>query len=521
MEDSDGPQTMKGNTPWQRLPMVSILYFIISTTLQFVRQFIVAISVLAYSFSATDIQGSKFFIPGLVLLVILIICSGFVSFWFYHYRIHHRHVEIRSGVLKRRNINLPFWRIQNVKIERPFYYRFTRYAVLVLDTAGSAEEEAKIVAITCADAQGLRQQILSAGEHEQHHQEDGETTAIKHKKTSSVFAETVINRRQLKDLILHGLTNNRVWIILGALAPFYDDIGSAFYGWIDAMGLSLEVLFPSEQVAWWQLSLYVMSLMLLALGIMASASVAGAVITYYNYTLSRTSDRYIRRSGLFSLQEVSMRQSRIQKISIKQDWLDYLLKRANLFFEQNKTGRQSEQELHSTSKLLVPSVTYPEAKILAMDGMPANQLYQIPFTRIHRRFVTRYLLWLVLPICTVMLALAYMELGVWAVLPAVAMVVVLSGIVYLRWRCWGIAMDGQYCYVRKGLVGIDRYCFALHKVQQVVISQSLFMRRRGLANIRFVLASGEVSVPFLPYAQVLSLANRVLWEVESQRRSWM
>ncbi|MEG3768330.1 PH domain-containing protein [Alteromonas sp. 14N.309.X.WAT.G.H12] len=521
MGDSDRPQTGTGNTPWQRLPLVSILYFIISTTLQFVRQFIVAISVLAYSVSSTDIQGSTFFIPGLVVLVIVIICSGFMSFWFYHYRVHHRHVEIRSGVLKRRNINLPFWRIQNVKIERPFYYRLTQYAVLVLDTAGSAEEEAKIVAITIADAQGLRQQILSAGDNDQDDQDGDAPSEKSENETSPLLTETVINRREVKDLILHGLTNNRVWIILGALAPFYDDIGSAFYGWLDAMGLSLEVLFPSEQVAWWQLSLYVISLMLLALGIMASASVAGAVITYYNYTLSRTSDRYIRRSGLFSLQEVSMRQSRIQKISIKQDWLDYLLKRANLFFEQNKTGRQAEQELHSTSKLLVPSVTYPEAKILAMDGMPANQLYQIPFTRIHRRFISRYLFWFVLPISSLILALAYVELGVLAVLPALAMAVVLSGIVYVRWRRWGIAIDTQYCYVRKGLVGIDRYCFALHKVQQVVISQSLFMRRRDLANIRFILASGEVSVPFLPYQQALYLANRVLWEVESQRRSWM
>ncbi|MDP5041087.1 MAG: hypothetical protein NWQ26_09510, partial [Paraglaciecola sp.] len=36
--------------------------------------------------------------------------------------------------------------------------------------------------------------------------------------------EQLINQRSLPDLVLHGITNNRVWILLGGLAPFYDNI---------------------------------------------------------------------------------------------------------------------------------------------------------------------------------------------------------------------------------------------------------------------------------------------------------
>ncbi|MBU2979487.1 PH domain-containing protein [Alteromonas sp. C1M14] len=523
MADSDKPEGAGGKTPWQRLPPVAIVYFIVANVFQFVRQFIVGVSVLAYSASTYDIQGSEYFIPALITIFVATVCSGVISYWFYHYRIRDQHVEIRDGVLKRRNMNLPFWRIQNVKIERPFYYRFTQYAVLVLDTAGSAEEEAKIVALSCDDANALRQQILSA---EQHKNNDESTTPMCTEDSpdaGSHLNETVINRRQLWDLILHGLTNNRVWLILGALAPFYDDIGGAFYGWIDAIGLSPEKLFPSDQVAWWQISLYVVSLMLVVFAVMASVSVAGSVITYYNYTLSRTADRYIRRSGLFSLQEVSMRQSRVQQVAIKQDWLDFLLKRANLFFEQNKTGNQQEQELHATNKLLVPSVTYDEAFILAQDALPDNRLDDISYLAISRRFLYRYFALFVLPVSCGVWAITHLEanLGVWSYLWSLVTAVGLMSVVYLRWRRWGVAFDSQYCYVRKGLVGLDKYCFALHKVQQVVISQSIFMRRRGLANIRFVLASGDVTVPFLSHKEALHMANRVLWEVESQRRSWM
>jgi putative membrane protein len=47
------------------------------------------------------------------------------------------------------------------------------------------------------------------------------------------------------------------------------------------------------------------------------------------------------------------------------------------------------------------------------------------------------------------------------------------------------------------------------------------MKRRKLATVQFVLASGAISVPFLPEGYANELANNVLFEVESKRKSWM
>ena len=78
----------------------------------------------------------------------------------YKFRVHNQHVEIHHGVFQRRYTNLPLWRIQNVKIERPFYYRPFGYALVVLDTAGSGKEEAKIVAVPEDYAEALKKQVL-------------------------------------------------------------------------------------------------------------------------------------------------------------------------------------------------------------------------------------------------------------------------------------------------------------------------------------------------------------------------
>lgn len=523
MDNIESTEQTADSSTWKRLSPIAIAYFLVSNIIQFVRQFIVVISALAYSASTADLQSTAYFVPVVSVLLLSTLVSGLTSYWFYQYRIRDQHVEIRSGVFKRRNINLPFWRIQNVKILRPFYYRITDYVVMVLDTAGSAQEEAKIVAVTSGFAQQLKQQILlSSSKGEKAEQGDKlSPSSTEANSDSHSIDEQVINRRSLSDLILHGLTNNRVWIILGALAPFYDDIAGGFYDYIDKLGLSLDALVVTEHVAWWQLSLYVITMMIFVLAIMASVSVVGSVFIYYNFTLSRTADRYIRRSGLFSQQEVSMRESRVQKVAIKQDWLDYLLGRANFFFVQNKTGEKQEQELSASHKMLVPSVTEPEARFLANDIMPYNAVYDVEYRPISIRFVTRYFLLAVVPLFILVTLVGFPREGIAVLLVSVPAAVLLQMLIYWRWRRWGYSIDKRYLYVRKGIVGIDRYCFELHKVQQVVVTQSLLMQRSSLANVRFVLASGDVSIPFLPQEVAYSLANKALWEVETQRRSWM
>jgi putative membrane protein len=260
-------------------------------------------------------------------------------------------------------------------------------------------------------------------------------------------------------------------------------------------------------------------MMLMAL--VALLSVGGALFTFYGYTLSRTGDRYIRRSGLLNKLEVSMRASRIQMITAKQDWLDKILKRVNLYFEQNSTAGQQMQELMSPNKLIVPSVTENEAFDLSQEVMPGCDLRGQPYQVISKRFISFWLIaaWAVPSTIffTIGAVTSHLDimLGTFTVFFAIALLLT------LRWWRWGIAYDNKYVYIRRGRIGVDYQCFEPYKVQQVIIKQSVFMKRNKLATIKFVLASGAVTVPFLPEEYVEKLADSVLFEVESTRRSWM
>ena len=521
---------------WQRLSLISILYFTIRNFTNSAQVLIYTIPALAISFNIWDNLLSPEVLIGAGILFLSTSVSGVISFLMYKFRVHNQHVEIHHGVFQRRYTNLPLWRIQNVKIVRPFYYRPFGYALVVLDTAGSGKEEAKIVAVPEDYAEALKKQVL----YEKAQHDEGDLDCVPNEdlpdEQSSSFPtprtrakavdsshsnEEVLNRRSVKDIIIHGITNNRVWIILGAAAPFYDDVFGLVSEWLADKGLQLNQLVGEQTVAWWQFGLYAFVVVMMLMALVALLSVGGALFTFYGYTLSRAGDRYIRRSGLLNKLEVSMRASRIQMITAKQDWLDKILKRVNLYFEQNSTAGQQVQELMSPNKLIVPSVTEDEAFALSQEVMPGCDLRGQDYQTISKRFITFWLLagW-TLPFIiffTIGAVSSHLDimLGALVVFSAVALLLT------LRWWRWGIAFDNKYVYIRRGRVGVDYQCFEPYKAQQVIVKQSVLMKRKKLATIKFVLASGAVTIPFLPEEYVNKLADSVLFEVESTRRSWM
>ncbi|MDY6978158.1 MAG: PH domain-containing protein [Pseudomonadota bacterium] len=526
---------------WQRLSIISILYFTIRNFSASAQVLIYTIPALAISFNIWDNLLSPEVLIGAGILFLSTSSSGLISFLMYKFRVHNQHVEIHHGVFQRRYTNLPLWRIQNVKIERPFYYRPFGYALVVLDTAGSSKEEAKIVAVPEDYAEALKKQVLyekahhDVGDKDELSSEDfcdgeladGQSSSSRTQSSGAraqynpSTSEEVLNRRSVKDIIIHGITNNRVWIILGAAAPFYDDVFGVVSEWLADKGLQLNQLVGEQTVAWWQFGLYAFVILMMLMALVALLSVGGALFTFYGYTLSRTGDRYIRRSGLLNKLEVSMRASRIQMITAKQDWLDKILKRVNLYFEQNSTAGQQMQELMSPNKLIVPSVTENEAFELSQEVMAGCDLRGQSYQTISKGFIRFWLLavW-TLPVVaffTLGAVTSHLDIMIGAVTTFISVALLLT----LRWWRWGIAYDNKYVYIRKGRIGVDYQCFEPYKVQQVIIKQSVFMKRNKLATIKFVLASGAVTVPFLPEEYVDKLADSVLFEVESTRRSWM
>lgn len=500
---------------WRRLDPISILYFVGSTIKAVIGNMLYILPAFAISFSQFS-QAPMLWLSGLSVFVLLMIISALFNYYFYQYRLQNDSVEIRSGVIAKKNVNLPFSKIQNVKLEQPFYYRMTQFVCMELDTAGSSQQEAKIVALKIELANQLKQQILK-----NHKVTCDSTSTESNEETVDIEAPIILNKRSLRDLIIHGITNNRVWIILGVAAPMFNQISDHINSVLTAWGIDFEQLVNSETIIWWQFALFAVTVFILISIVLALLSVLGAIFVFYDFTLTKSGDRYIRKSGLLTRQEVSMKLSRLQIVVRKQDWLDIILGRINLYLEQNQTGNHNPNAITSSNKILVPSVTPAECKFLVNDALPNSRSFEHLYQKISKRFIFRLICYWIIPLFVVA-GVATLSQGHWDLFVLAGILSVVSSfLVVLRWHRWGFFADEEFIYVRKGLFGVDFYCFPIAKIQQTQFLQSVLMARHKLANCQFVLASGSVSVPFLPESTLRELLDRCLYQIESEKRPWM
>jgi putative membrane protein len=523
------PEILQTIDDWQVLSPIAILYFTTSVFKHLFGNLIYLIPALAVSYKSV-LEKPFIWLPSILVAFALLMLFAFVSFKVYRYRLTEDNIEIRSGIFSKKYLNLPFSRVQNVKIEQPLYYRLTGHACLQLDTAGSAKNEAKLVAIKLEFAQQLKTRIQSQVQNNTT-ETDKENTCANGKEQqvqsadSAVTKETLLNTRKLSDLVIHGITSNRIWILLGGLAPFYDNIFDSVAEWFTSLGIDLTELFSLQTHSLVELGLYALSLTMLVMLVLVSFSVIGAIISFYGYTLSKLDDKYIRRSGLFTKHEVSMGLSRLQMIVQKQDWLDVLLKRINLEFEQNNSIGKNQSLSATSSKITVPSIKPHECQALINDAYPDNSLNTLVcnngFEPISKRFILRNILLVLMPLWLIATSITLLNDRLMIAALVSALFVGLCGLVVLRWKRWGIARDQNFIYLRKGLIGVDYYCFPIYKLQQTQFKQNLLMKKRQLATVKFVLASGSLKVPMITEELGYKLIDEGLYKVESSQKSWM
>jgi putative membrane protein len=519
---------------WQRISAIALIYFLVKTIQKLVGNIVYIIPALIAGYSHI-IDNPTLWLPIFIAVILFILVLVFLTFYFFQYRLAEQHIEIRSGILAKKHINLPFDRIQSVKLEQPFYYRPFNSVCLILDTAGSHKQEAKVVALDIAFAEQLKQQILSISQKKQNtatdtdtdtDTEDNSTTesnneAQKNINVISNNREKILNTRSLNDLIIHGLSNNRVWLFLAGLAPFFDNIASYIGEWLTGLGINTEQLFSIVDKSWWQLSLYALTLTFMVLLPITLFSIFGAILSFYNFTLSKLDDRYIRRSGLFTKHEVTLKLSRLQMVIRQQDWLDLLLTRINLKFEQNQNPGDNLHAGAHNNKIIVPSVKANECQALIDDVYPDNNLATINFTAISKRYLKRNLLYILLPCYMILTAILVFTAQSSLLLWITPVFIFLATLTFMRWRRWGYAQDSNYIYIRKGAFGVDYLCFPTFKLQQSRFKQSIFLRKHQLCSVQLILASGAVTIPYIKQNAGYNLINKSLYQVEQSRRSWM
>ena len=460
----------------------------------------------AYLFAAKgDLVGK--IIVGVAVFVAITIIGAIIRYWFFRYRIESDSILIREGVLKKTQLDIKFNRIQAINTQQNIVYRQFDLVTVKFDTAGSAKQEGHLPAIKSVLADSLKERIRS----------DRQVSGIE-EGTGTIEDGRPLLQLGNMDMVRIGLSSNRALIFLVLLGPLFDNIGDRleesigeviFLESIDEAGISI-----ASSVG------LVAAISIAILLLLAAASIIGAFLRYHGFVLRADSDVIRSTGGLLTRHEHSVNLEKIQSLRAMQNPILRIFGRFRLRAKQASSGKPGRGK-----QFIIPicePVQLPELanevfgdEFAGSDLLPQSASFQ-PIAKNYVR--SRFLLFGLAPVL-LLTALIYFlssELSLvllwWIPISAFA--------AWTYYRKYGFAISENGMVLRKGFVGYQTTAFLYRKVQRISVTQTIFQERKGLATVRFFLASGSLRLPYIDFQLAKDIRDYILYKVESSQRAW-
>ena len=339
---------------------------------------------VAFTLLFLVVSGSSFLggavgqLVGLALvgLTVVALVAYEVAYWRrYEYALTADTFDIRSGVFRRRNREIPVDRIQNVDISRNLVQRLLGIAAVDLETAGGGATEAAVRYVTFEEAKRL-QRTLAA-------RKRGRTPATE-RATPDEEAEAAPEGELLFEL------TSRELALVGAFSFDVRTPGLILfvgYGVVSAGRAGLPIALPGGRVA---LALAAVALVLLVLVLSWAAGAAAAVLNYYGFRLTRVDDELQYERGLLRRYDGSIPLDKVQTLTVADGPLKRRFGYASLRVETAGYGPGAGDDRGSQAAIPIASRERVLALVENLEDVTVGDVERPP-KRVRRRYVARYL----------------------------------------------------------------------------------------------------------------------------------
>lgn len=298
---------------------------------------------------------------GAVCALALLAAIAFARYWRFRFRLDRLGVRLREGVFKRKELDLQFDRIQGVNVEQSMLYRRLGLATVSFDTAGSAQQEGHLPAVTRQFADALRMRV----ERRRHPSLDDEDAPPQRPPALLQLGNA--------DVLRVGLTDPTVLIGLAAtpaLLQLRDDpVWDAAERTADQAAAELAGMAPLV------LGALVAGALLAVLAVLLGATLVAAFLRFHDYTLWLEGGAFRSRAGLLTRKEVVMTVGKIQQLRLTQSWALRCFGRYRLRASPatSRVGGHGEGgELTATQTLQVPILSSDTALGLRQRMLPGE-----------------------------------------------------------------------------------------------------------------------------------------------------
>lgn len=470
--------------------------------------------VVVIYFAIGEFSPRTMFLAGAALILVLILSLAYSILYFLNFKFHidERNEEfvLQKGVFSTDTINLPFRKIQQVNFKRNILQRIIGVYSVVVETAGSQEKEVEIKALSQEKANSLAEKLMAHAEEEKEegleHVDFPEESELE---TTSKVAPEWEHKVSLFTLFKLGLTSNYLRGV-GIIIAFYFTLREQFM-FNEELSAQLQ-----EPEVFWAQGKFVLIIFLLLVGMIIT--VGETIIKYFDLHLKKFRDTLQVEMGLKNNTKVNLRASRIQLLQVLTNPL------------------QQRMNLYQVKISLASSENDLEKNQIKVVGLPPHVVSQVKSyfykTSVEEDFFilpSKYLLWrkmsrAMIPLIIVSVFLffyAQLITVTWFATIAFAYILLIATYNFFYYRKLRMGVSKNFLIKHSGVWLQKEEYLEMFRLQSVSINQPLWYRRRGLVNLTFHSAGGDVSFPMVYRSQVQPLINYLLFKIESTKRSWM
>lgn len=494
---------------WSHISPVSVVYFI-------VRNLNMAVNLWPALAGALAVPAARewLFEFGVVGIGLAILVASLINYWFFSFHFDDEKIQIRQGLIFKKNLTLYFERVQEANLEQAIYFRPFNLWTLQLESAGG-KEAVSLPGVSHQLASDIKQLVLDAKKNPTIKQQ--ETTS--HPNTSIAIEQGQIEY-QIKltpvDLFRYGLMHNTLIYYVAILAPILGQNEKIWVYLSATIGDSWLVKTLMDYLSSHNLWMGVIAVALVVLSIFAVVyliSILLAMVKYWDYTLTVQNGRYQFHAGLINRVASGFRKHKLQTLTIKQSLIARLLNRYSIYVRQTNEMVRKQGEINLG--FIIPVVT--EAQL--QDILQQLNIRTVEWKRCSpMKILWDSLIWGSLICGTTAAILFFSHLPMYWVFVLAILIILLN---IKNWYSIGYDINQEGYAAKHGILGTHTTYVPQVKIQKLQFSQGPIQRLHQTASVAVWSGATLERLNFIPMEKLQSEANKILQTIARFRGRWM
>lgn len=493
----------------QRQSSVGILIMFLNTLQRWLRA--LGPLVIIYFIKFKDLN-KVYLIVGFLVFLVLITIIAFLKYKNFTFYLDSNTKEfvIQEGVLNKTKTIIQLDKIQQVNINQSFIQRLINVYEINVDTAGSAEKEGQIKAITHSLALALKRRLLEKENKEVTTNEKISTVAAIQEKA----AEDSFFRISFSTLLKVGITSNYIKtlsLIVAFFVTIYENTKNILSeSDFDVQNQNIDSIFGQ--------STFLIPIILILLCLILVVNLIRVVFNYYDYKIVKQNGSLLLSFGLLSTKSTIIKSDKVQLVTITSNYFQKKMNILELKIKQATSGEKQEKK----ALIEIPGCNKEEKEAILTrlyDAIPKKGLALKPN---YRKLVFSFFLFVIVPLSGYLAFANYMEPQFFQYYKGAACYIVLVGsILVFGFRNNRLFISDDFIIKQSGAWDIDTTIVETGKIQAITTSQLFWHKKADIGSVTIHTAGGNLSFHLGNFSTIKNYVNLWLYKIEVSNSNWM